>query len=168
MLFATPPLLNAGLGTMPPAEDMASLQSLGVSESHSDTPAAASLWANLLLRGDSNEPPGSKGVYIGESLPPVPQKLASRICRWEYIDMAELLPESWAIKNDDGQHQLPTCCRRQVTDLTTWLQCFAVYVGMLSGKHPEVVSELMVYRVSIIRASEDYAGSAWVRYDVAY
>ena len=88
---------------MPPAEDMASLPSLEVGEAHNDTPAAAAatLWASLLPRGDSSEPSGNKGVYIGESLPPVPQKLADHICHWEYIDMAELLPEFCSMKAND-------------------------------------------------------------------
>ena len=38
---------------------------------------------------------------------------------------------------------------------------------MLSEKHPEVMPELMSYMVMIIRASEDYAGIAWV-YNAAY
>ena len=53
-------------------------------------------------------------------------------------------------------------------DLKTWLQCFAIYVGVLSAKHPEAVPELMSYMVAIIRASEEYAGLAWVRYDAAH
>ena len=43
-----------------------------------------------------------------------------------------------------------------------------MYVGVMSIKHPEAVPELMSYVVAIIRASEDYAGLAWVRYDAAY
>lgn len=49
-----------------------------------------------------------------------------------------------------------------------WLQCFTIYVGVMLSKHPEAVPELMSYMVSIVRASEDYDGLAWVRYDAAY
>ncbi len=38
----------------------------------------------------------------------------------------------------------------------------------MAAKHPEAVPELMSYMVSIIRASEDYDGLTWVRYDAAY
>ena len=33
------------------------------------------------------------GVFMGEGLPPVPGRLVERICRWEFIEMFELLPE---------------------------------------------------------------------------
>ncbi len=36
---------------------------------------------------------GSGGIYVGEALPPVPAKLAGRIQAWEFVEMAELLPE---------------------------------------------------------------------------
>ena len=55
-----------------------------------------------------------------------------------------------------------------MTELKTWLQGFAIYVAVMSGKHPGAVPQLMSYMVSIIRAAEDYAGLAWVRYDAAY
>ena len=49
-----------------------------------------------------------------------------------------------------------------------WLQCFAVYVGVMSAKHPEAIPELMAYMVAVIRACEDFSGLAWIRYDAAY
>ncbi len=55
-----------------------------------------------------------------------------------------------------------------MTELNTWMQCFAVYVGVMATRHPEAVPELMAYMVAIIRASEDYSGLAWVHYDAAY
>ncbi len=49
-----------------------------------------------------------------------------------------------------------------------WLQCFAVFVGVVANYEPEVVPGLMAYMVSIIRASQEYEGAAWVAYDAAY
>ena len=37
----------------------------------------------------------SAGTCIRDGMPPVPAKLAAKICRWEFIEMAELLPEFW-------------------------------------------------------------------------
>ena len=34
---------------------------------------------------------------VGEGLPLVLQKLTDRICRWGFVDMAEMLPEFWPI-----------------------------------------------------------------------
>ena len=45
-------------------------------------------WSLLVGRSDN-----SCGVYMGEGFSPVPQKLADRICRREYVEMAEMLLE---------------------------------------------------------------------------
>ncbi len=99
-----------------------------------------------------------------------PAKLASRIQAWEFVEMAELLPEFWAQKADREGAQHPSAGRRKcpVTELNTWMQCFVVYVGVMAAKHLEAMPELIAYMVAIIRASEDYSGQAWVRYDAAY
>ena len=44
---------------------------------------------NLLPLAASHAPLPMAGVYVGEGLPPVPTKLASKILRWEYIEMAK-------------------------------------------------------------------------------
>ena len=132
--------------------------------------AVTGFWDALLPTGGSRAGADESGVYVGEVLPPVPRKLAERIRAWEFIDMGELLPEFWAPRPDEKEGDQASSARRKrpVTELKMWLQCFAIYVAVISGKHPEVVPELMSYMVSIIRASEDYTGLAWVRYDAAY
>ena len=44
------------------------------------------------------------GVYIGEGLPPVPAKLARKIRAGEFIEMDELLPEVWTMKEGESQN----------------------------------------------------------------
>ena len=58
--------------------------------------------------------------------------------------------------------------KQPVTDILTWLQCFGIYVGVLAKQYPKAVSELMAYMVVIIKASQRYAGLAWVNYDTLY
>ena len=41
--------------------------------------------------------------------------------------------------------------------MNTWLQCFAIDVGVTSTKHSVALPELMSYTVGIIWASEDYS-----------
>ena len=48
-----------------------------------------------------------------------------------------------------------------------WLQCFALYVGVLASLKPELVPDLMAYMISIVRASQEFEGSAWTVYDDA-
>ena len=80
------PLLSTGLPQDP-------------QHAHEDIPptaAAAAANCNLLpWAGGSGDGSFNTGVYIGEGLPQVPQELAERIRRWEFIDMVELVPEFW-------------------------------------------------------------------------
>ena len=65
---------------------------------------------NLLPLAASHAPLLMAGVYVGESLPPVPTKLASKILRWEYIEMAEMLPEFWSgakLEEEDSKRLPP-------------------------------------------------------------
>ena len=56
----------------------------------------ASIMCNLLsAASNAGASAPSTSVYIREGLPPVPLKLAEKICRWDYTDMSELLPEFW-------------------------------------------------------------------------
>ena len=52
-----------------------------------------SLLLNLLPGGSGTK--DAAGIYVGEGLLPVPAKLAEKIVRWEFVEMAELLPEFW-------------------------------------------------------------------------
>lgn len=45
------------------------------------------------------------GVYIGEALPLVPKKLAEHIWQGEFIEMGELLPETWNFKPGNEANQ---------------------------------------------------------------
>ena len=133
---------------------------------------ATEFWKQALQNPETNNNKERKeeaGVYVGEGLPPVPTKLAQRIWRWEFIDMAEMLPELWVRRNDENPTRvLATRARCPITDLKTWLKAFATYVAIMAQKNGGAVPELMAYMVSIIRAEEEYAEGAWVRYDAAY
>ena len=135
----------------------------------SDPATSAGLLSNMLPWA----PPGSlafNGVYVGEGLPPIPRKLAHKIVRWEYVEMAELLPEFWSLsKEEETEARRPTSRRpKQVTEFHTWLQCFATYSSVLGSAHTAAFPELMAYLVTISRVSQDFVGLAWVRYDAAF
>ena len=50
---------------------------------------------NLLSVGGDSQSSKLPGLYVGEGLPPVPVKLVEKIHTWEFVEMAELLPEYW-------------------------------------------------------------------------
>ena len=136
-------------------------------------PSAAAVLCNLLAVGGSGPASGSPGVYVGEGLPPVPIKLAERIQRWDFVEMAELLPEYWGVVPGTklGAETTSTtklARKKKVTNIMTWVQCFVVYTSVMAAKHPEATPELMAYLICILRVSQDFGGMAWVNYDAAF
>ena len=107
-------------------------------------------------------------VFIGQGLPPVPKKLASRIESGEFVDMSELLPDrlgcskasisedkSWGTKSK----------KRAVANILEWIQCFSIYIAIVAQKSPERIPDLLGYQALIIDASIQYDGDGWMGYD---
>jgi len=111
-------------------------------------------------------------AYVGDGLPPVPQKIVERIDKGEYIEMCELLPEFWMAPRESeesaAQRTAKSRGRRQTQDVCVWLQCFAVYVVMMSARWPKRVPEMMAYMIHIIRMSQEYEELLWFIYEEAY
>ena len=111
----------------------------------------------------------AEGVYVGEGLPPIPLKLAKKIRRGEFVEMEELLPELWPPAHQEGtESKLQSKRSRRVTDIFSWIQCFATYASVRGMQAPELIPELMAYMLSIIRVSREYSGLSWVQYDVLF
>ena len=116
---------------------------------------------------------GQAGIHVGEGLLPVLAKLAEKIAWWEFIEMAELLPKFWSPLSPSEASSTPTIiqggprCKRTVTDIATWLQCFATYTSVMSRAHPQPVPEFLACLIIVLRASQDFGGVAWVMYDAA-
>lgn len=165
-----PPLVfGPGTGASSVSSDTASSGSGTVVQPSTVTGVSAGL-LNLLPTSASRALPPTSGDYVGEGLPPVPPKLAAKILRWEFVDMSEMLPEYWssAKADEEDQKRAPPRRTRQVTDIFTWIQCFASYVSVLAGRFADCVPEMMAYLVTITRVSQDFAGLAWVRYDASF
>jgi len=124
------------------------------------------------LKGDSparEQDPKKKtsgGVYVGAGLSPVSLKLAERIRQWEFVDMAELLPEVQLFGGtEDGR---PGGRRPTVTDILTWVQCFGIYVSVLAPSYPDAVPELLAYMLEIVGQAKRFRGKTWVLYDATF
>ncbi len=83
--------------------------------------------------------------------------------------MRELLPESWCI-----EEAKETCCRSArpkkglITDITLWTECYASLVAVLTTHYPEKAPQFMSYLRTIVRASRNFADTAWASYDAAF
>ena len=108
---------------------------------------------------------------MAEGLLPVPDKLAQKIIRLEFVEMRELMPEMWMGEEEDTSRNILTWPRRKVgpvTDILQWLSCFAAMVAVLSRAYPQMVPEFMAYQATIIKCCRDFEGLAWAQYDRVY
>ena len=116
---------------------------------------------------------GHPGLMPGSGYDPaaaLPPKLVKRILNLEFVEMVELLPDSWPDDNAlTEQGQPPRRARRPpVTDILVWLECFGRLASVLCTKFPDKAAELWAYQTSIVRASRNFEGTAWVAYDRQY
>jgi hypothetical protein len=110
------------------------------------------------------------GGYMGEGLLPVPDKLVKKILKLEFVEMQELLPESW-LREEEETKSLVGFHRRKrstTTNIFQWLQCYSAMVGVLSRAYPQVVPDLMAYQATIIRCYRDFEDLHWAQYDRMY
>ena len=71
------------------------------------------------------------------------------------MELGDLLPENGMFRAEEGLTNPLGVVRRlrQITDMHTLVQCFAVYIGVMSHKYPEAVPKLLVYVILIVRSS---------------
>ena len=109
------------------------------------------------------------GTFSIPGFAAVPAKLVQRIWALEYVDMWELLPETWRLETAERG-----CChakrtkRGLITDISHWTECFTTLAATLSVRYPQSAPQLMAYLRTIVRASRNFEGSAWATYDAAY
>ena len=95
-------------------------------------------------------------------------KTAEKILRGQFVDMVELLPDAW--RWEDTASQLPAHRPRRppVTEITVWVECFSLMAGVITSRYPEKAHHMFRYLRTIVRASRNFEGTAWVSYDAAF
>ena len=135
--------------------------------------ASAALAQLPSTQGDGGVPPIlsteliNPGKLNTQGFTSVPTKLIQRIWELEYVDMWELLPETWL----QEAAQFRACChsRRPKRGLITlWTECFTTLAAALSAHYPDKAPHFMAYLRTIVRASRNFEGPAWASYDAAY
>ena len=58
--------------------------------------------------------------------------------------------------------------RKPIKDISTWIQCFAVYIAALCQQHPSAIQEMLAYMLIIIRAAQEFEDPVWRSYDEAF
>ena len=99
----------------------------------------------------------------------VPPKLIKRIVAREYIDIWELLPETWQVETAEG-----ACCHSKrprwslVTDINVWTECYATLAAILSSTYPDKAPHFFTYLHTITKASRTFESCVWATYDMAF
>ena len=109
-------------------------------------------------------PPDTLIAIFGAGLPLVPSKLVQKIESGQFIEIAELLPEKQAFSEFEEDADKGKGKKRLVTSILDWVQCFSLYMAIISRKHPERVPNLLGYKSLIINAQQQFRGDQWMRY----
>ena len=89
-------------------------------------------------------------VSTPEALP-LPAKLIKKILELDYIDMQELVQDTW---NEDAVVTRVGA----VTDILVWVECFSL---VLASRYPEKTPQFMAYQRTIVRAQWSFTGEGW-------
>ena len=70
-----------------------------------------------------------------EGLLPFPERLAKKIVILEFVEMRDLMPETWLREEEESARNMLFLPRRRTAPvILQWLQCYAGMVGVLSQK----------------------------------
>ena len=92
-------------------------------------------------------------------------KLARRIADLEFVEMSDLLPDSWQEETQtlvvfDTQLNPQRLGRKAaIQDISQWVKCYSKMAAVLSARYPEKAPELWAYQASIFRAARNFEGS---------
>ena len=125
----------------------------------------------------ANTPPSSSSTLVsfGRGLPSLSKKLVDQIRGNQYVDFSDL-PLTWGktrtphqSATGEGQIVLVQAAdladtKKIIRDLAVWLQCFALYVAVLTPP-PDCLQDLMAYQSFIAKCSLKYRWPSWVVYD---
>jgi hypothetical protein len=99
------------------------------------------------------------GSYFGEGLLLVPDKLVKEIIKFEFVEMYELLPETWWRDEDEDGKGLAGLHRKKsapVTNILRWVQYLAAMVGTLARAYPQMVPDMMAYQATFVRCYHNF------------
>ena len=58
----------------------------------------------------------------------------------------------------------PTCPRREVPDILSWVQCFGVYTAVVASKYPHT-HKILAYHTLMVQEARRCGGRGWLTYD---
>jgi len=150
------PFSALALDLLPDGEQLRHMRELG------NTPPPVTKPSNSAATGKPPPP-----VLISDGLPPVPAKLVKRIHDGSYVEMAELLTATLISRHYEADDHTASHRKtsKEVTDIMDWIQCFGMYVAIVSLKSPHRIPDLIGYQNLIVQSSIDSHEGRWIIYD---
>ena len=114
-----------------------------------------------------NAPQGAPIVVSPNDLP-IPNKIAQRVWKGEYIDLSEFLPELLGASDPISQgivSESKGTRKQKVSSTSQWVQCFNAYMSIVALKQPSHITNLLAYSSLIVQAHRKYSGDNWQVYD---
>lgn len=131
---------------------------------------------------DSSEKPTSRPAPLqlllpAPGLPTVSHKLAQKIWGLEFIEMEEFLPSNKTVlmlENSASVQQGVLGALQQlqqagnakrVGDIMTWLQCYSLYVAVMSKQRAEMVAPMIAHMHRVMNLHTLRGGMLWLQFD---
>ena len=106
-------------------------------------------------------------VLISNGIPPVPLRLVKRVEQGLFIEMAELHPNfldsvelNFGDQPSGSTKRLP-----EIVNIVDWIQCFGIYIAIISRSKPQRIADLIGYQSIIVGASQLGHTGRWILYD---
>ena len=109
-------------------------------------------------------------VLISDGIPPVPLRLLKQVEQGLFVEMAEVHPNYLDSVELNMGYQ-PTGSHKQVpeiSDIVDWIQCFGIYMAIISRSKPKRIADLIGYQSIIIGASQLGHEGRWILYDCRF
>jgi hypothetical protein len=164
IISATPWQLAASSASITP------LTSLPPSTVPTDDPIAPYIASRQITPPKSHRPP----FDAGPGRPPIPAKLVDQIKAGEYVEFADLLPDS--LRDNEVPQELmladqkvliPKRTRKkEIKDFPSWLECWTAFVRVLLTFYPGRALEMIQYLDIILRSHRSFPDTEiWLVYD---
>ena len=109
-------------------------------------------------------------VIIGSSSPPIPRKLAEKVLKGEFVDLADLSPARlgaqeptlWELFAGSTKSKAK---KGEITSIEAWVVCFNTYIALIASEQPDRVRDLLAYSSLIVKAGQDFETTPWMAYD---
>ena len=127
--------------------------------------------------GAGGNPKASDTIVVAPGVPALKRSLVEVILAGKFVDLGELPPAKGfgrtqaALSSDmEGKIVLLQAAdyvqsKKQIPDLATWIQCFAIYSAVLLTKYPGRAQSLFLYSATISRLSKKFRWPSWIIYD---